>query len=133
MKRSDPTAKPIQFYVSGDWYEALAMQAILCKTSLAGFVRSHLPAQSEINNRPLVPKNQQLSELIDGLAAIRLELKRIGNNVNQTAKVLNSHALHGGHLPTQLDLREEYAELEQQINRLNREIRAIGAQLTTKQ
>lgn len=129
MARRDPSEKPIQFFVSSDWYEALARQAILCNTSLAGYVRSHLPGKHEINSTPMVPKNQQITELMDMLAALRLELKRVGNNVNQTAKVLNSHTKHTGQLPTQLDLRDEYADLERKINQVAREIKAIGERL----
>ncbi len=127
--RRDPDAIAIQFFVNNDLHEAWSRQAKSCNTTLTGFIRSQLPGIHEINSKPMVPKNQQLSESVDMLVALRAELKKIGNNVNQSAMVLNSHAKHNGQLPTQLDLRQEYEALEQTINQVAREIRAIGEAL----
>jgi Bacterial mobilisation protein (MobC) len=124
--RRDPNARAIQFFVDDKLHEAWSRQARSCNTTLTGFIRSHLPGVREIEAMPMVSKNQQISESVDMLAALRAELKGISNNVNQTAKVLNSHAKHNGQLPTQLDLREEYEILEKTINRVAREIRVIG-------
>jgi hypothetical protein len=68
--------------------------------------------------------------MVDTLAMLRLELKRIGNNLNQGIMVLNSHALYEKELPTKLDLRKDYADLEKTINEVAREIRAIGESFT---
>ena len=74
----------------------------------------------------MVPKNLQLAESVTLLAALRQDLKSVGNNLNQSAMVLNSHFKYNGQLPTQLDLREDYVVLSKIIDRLSREIRSIN-------
>jgi hypothetical protein len=126
MAKRDLKGKPIQFYVPDEVHEALGRAAISCNTSISGYVRSHLPGVSEINNALMVPKNLQLAESVTLLAALRQDLKSVGNNLNQSAMVLNSHFKYNGQLPTQLDLREDYVVLSKIIDRLSREIRSIN-------
>jgi hypothetical protein len=125
--RRDPDSVAIQFFVDSELHEEWGRQARSCNTTLTGYIKQHLPG---FNDTPMVRRNQQLAESVDNLAALRSELKRIGNNVNQTAMVLNSHEKHNGQLPTQLDLRREYEDLNQLINQMARDIRSIGEWLT---
>lgn len=125
--RRDPNSVPVQIFLDSKLHEELARQARSCNTSLTGYIKQHLPG---LNDVPVVKKNQQLAESLDTLAALKLQLKQIGNNVNQTAMVLNSHQKQSGQLPTQLDLRQEYEDLNRLINQVSRDIRSIGESLT---
>jgi hypothetical protein len=128
--RRDPDAKAVQIFVSSELHELWARQAKSCNSSMTGFVKSQMPGIGELKNTQLVRKDQQVGEMVDTLAMLRLELKRIGNNLNQGIMVLNSHALYEKELPTKLDLRKDYADLEKTINEVAREIRAIGESFT---
>jgi uncharacterized protein YukE len=125
--RRDPRSVPIQFFVDSELHEEWGRQARFCNTSLTGYIKQHLPGLKDV---PMVAKNQQLAESVDTLAALRTDLKKIANNVNQTAMVLNSHEKQSGQLPTQLDLRQEYEDLNRLINQVARDIRSIGESLT---
>jgi hypothetical protein len=121
-----PKGTQIKFFVPDEWHELLVRDAASHHTTLSGYLRSHLPGIPEVSSTSMVPKNFQLAESVAILTALRQELKAIGNNVNQSAMVLNSHAKFNGQLPTQLDLREEYDVLSKAIDRLSREIRSIN-------
>jgi hypothetical protein len=129
MPRRHLKGKPIQFFVSDELHEALGRAAASSNTTLSGYIRSHLPAIIEIDRKPMVPKNHQLAEAIALLAKARQDLKSIGNNINQSAKVLNSHAHYNSQLPTQLDVREDLTILAQAIDQLSRQMRSVGQDL----
>ena len=59
------------------------------------------------------------------MGEIARELKRIGNNINQIAKVFNAERLEGGKVPENYHLPEEMNEVESYIDRISQELNQI--------
>ena len=56
---------------------------------------------------------------------IALEINRIGNNLNQIAKVFNSERLEGGKIPNQYPLPEELSAIRSYTSRIEQELNQI--------
>ena len=56
---------------------------------------------------------------------IARELKRIGNNLNQIAKVFNAERLEGGKVPENYPLPEELSAIRSYTDRINQELNQI--------
>lgn len=130
---------PVQFYVTEETHEVLLREAAASGTSISGYLRSKIPSTYEANeahlrdaDQGLLASKAQVTEALMMFAGIRRDLKRIGNNLNQSVKVLNSHALYSNQLPTQLDVRDDLNRLDEAIRLLSREIWAIKEEASKK-
>lgn len=56
------------------------------------------------------------------MGEITRELKRIGNNINQIAKVFNAERLEGGRVPENYPLSEELSAIRSYTERINQEL-----------
>ena len=59
------------------------------------------------------------------MGEIARELKRIGNNINQIAKVFNAERLEGGKVPKNYPLPEELNAIRSYIDHINQELNQI--------
>ena len=59
------------------------------------------------------------------MGEIARELKRIGNNLNQIAKVFNAERLEGGKVPENYPLPEELSAIRSYTDRINQELNQI--------
>lgn len=59
------------------------------------------------------------------MGEIARELKRVGNNINQIAKVFNTERLEGGGVPNQYPLPEELSAIRSYTSRINQELNLI--------
>ena len=59
------------------------------------------------------------------MGEIARELKRIGNNINQIAKVFNAERLEGGRIPKDYPLPEELSAIKSYTDRINQELNQI--------
>ncbi|PSB06673.1 hypothetical protein C7B62_22270, partial [Pleurocapsa sp. CCALA 161] len=59
------------------------------------------------------------------MSEIARELKRIGNNINQIAKVFNAERLEGGKVPENYPLPEELSAIRSYTERINQELNQI--------
>ena len=59
------------------------------------------------------------------MGEIARELKRIGNNLNQIAKVFNAERLEGGNVPKNYPLPEELSAIKSYTESTNRELNQI--------
>ena len=56
---------------------------------------------------------------------IAREINRVGNNINQIAKVFNSERLEGGKIPNQYPLPEELSAIRSYTSRIEQELNQI--------
>lgn len=56
---------------------------------------------------------------------IAREINRVGNNINQIAKVFNSERLEGGKIPNQYPLSEELSAIRSYTSRIEQELNQI--------
>ena len=59
------------------------------------------------------------------MGEIARELKRIGNNINQIAKVFNAERIEGGKVPENYPLPEELSAIRSYTDRINQELNQI--------
>lgn len=59
------------------------------------------------------------------MGEIARELKRIGNNINQIAKIFNAERLEGGRVPENYPLPEELSAIKSYTDRINQELNQI--------
>jgi Flp pilus assembly protein TadD len=118
-----PDRKRIELVVKPHVHEAWARNAAQAGISLSAYIKMNMPGEADT---PSIPKNLQAAESIAILKQLHRDLAAIGNNINQSAKVLNSHVKHGGQLPTQLDVVEQLATLDKTVRETARAIRTLG-------
>jgi 2,4-dienoyl-CoA reductase-like NADH-dependent reductase (Old Yellow Enzyme family) len=121
--------KRIEFIVPEHVHETWARNAAQAGMSLSAYIKMNMPGEYGTPAIPRTQENLQIAELIAVLQKIHADLAAIGNNINQIAKVLNSHVKHGGQLPTQLNVVGQWTALDKMIRETAKEIRTLGQKM----